>query len=229
MSYYELPAEGRGYYLFEHRMLGDARAHFHSAVEFVFVESGRAEAIVDGESRLLSAGQACFSDSFRVHFYREAAQASVYVLSETRAVLRSSSGNRGIGRFRNSLIFPIFRFSKSCILSVRQGAGIPLRRCGGRRKCSSAGWLKACLSKAGAGTETPNSSARCSAMRSPARRRICLWPRSVGNSDIRVNTFPGFGQIFVRGLERLRQPSSRAPRGRNAFRKNGRERAENRL
>ena len=38
MSYYELPAEGRGYYLFEHRRLNDGAAHFHSALEFVFVE-----------------------------------------------------------------------------------------------------------------------------------------------------------------------------------------------
>ena len=178
MSYYELPAEGRGYYLFEHRMLGDARAHFHSAVEFVFVESGRAEAIVDGESRLLSAGQACFSDSFRVHFYREAAQASVYVFVGDKSCFEEFFREQG------DRAFPKF--------SAKRRAGMRLRRCGGRRKCSSAGWLKACLSKAGAGTETPNSSARCFAMRSPARRRSCLWPFSVGNSDIRVSTFLGF-------------------------------------
>jgi len=48
MSYYELPAEGRGYYLFEHRRLNDGAAHFHSALEFVFVERGKAEVNIDG-------------------------------------------------------------------------------------------------------------------------------------------------------------------------------------
>lgn len=110
MSYYELPAEGRGYYLFEHRMLGDARAHFHSAVEFVFVESGRAEAIVDGESRLLSAGQACFSDSFRVHFYREAAQASVYVFVGDKSCFEEFFREQGDRAFPKFFAFSDFPF-----------------------------------------------------------------------------------------------------------------------
>lgn len=71
MSYYELPAEGRGYYLFSHRPIRNAVAHFHSAPEFIFVEKGCAEVNLDGECRLLSAGEACFADSFCVHSYRD--------------------------------------------------------------------------------------------------------------------------------------------------------------
>ena len=64
MDYYELPAEGRGYYMFDHRPLMNAKAHFHSAVEFIFMEKGYAEVNVGGERRLLSAGGACFAGSF---------------------------------------------------------------------------------------------------------------------------------------------------------------------
>ena len=56
MDYYELPAEGRGYYMFDHRPLMNAKAHFHSAVEFIFMEKGYAEVNVGGERRLLHAG-----------------------------------------------------------------------------------------------------------------------------------------------------------------------------
>ena len=64
MSYYELPAEGRGYYLFEHRRLNDGAAHFHSALEFVFVERGKAEVNIDGESRTLNPGAFAYPVSF---------------------------------------------------------------------------------------------------------------------------------------------------------------------
>ena len=53
MDYYELPAEGRGYYMFDHRPLMNAKAHFHSAVEFIFMEKGYAEVNVGGERGLL--------------------------------------------------------------------------------------------------------------------------------------------------------------------------------
>lgn len=79
MSYYELPAEERGYFLFAHRPLGNAGAHFHSAPEFVFMERGEAEVNLDGETRLLTAGSACFADSFSVHSYRDRGS-SAYVL-----------------------------------------------------------------------------------------------------------------------------------------------------
>lgn len=78
LSYYELFAEGRGYYLFQHRALRGVAAHFHSAIEFVFVERGEAEINIEGETRIVSAGNACFVDSFRVHSYRDLGS-SVYV------------------------------------------------------------------------------------------------------------------------------------------------------
>lgn len=110
MSYYELPAEGRGYYLFDHRPLDNARAHFHSAMEFVFIESGSAEATVDGETKLLSAGQACFADSFRVHSYRDAESSSAYILVGDRSPFDDFFRAQGDRAFPSFFSFAGFGF-----------------------------------------------------------------------------------------------------------------------
>lgn len=122
MSYYELPAEGRGYYLFDHRILGDACAHFHSAVELVFVESGSAEASVDGETRLLTAGCACFSDSFRVHFYREASRALAYVFVGDKSCFEDFFREQGDRAFPKFFGFSGFSFLENLYaLSAERG------------------------------------------------------------------------------------------------------------
>lgn len=93
MSYYELPAEGRGYYLFEHRPILYGAAHFHGALEFVFVEKGFAEVNLDGERRMLSSGEACFADSFCVHSYRDAGSL-VYVMLGDKSYFEDFFGTR---------------------------------------------------------------------------------------------------------------------------------------
>ena len=80
MSTYELSAEQKGYYLFRRRGDYETPAHFHGAVEFLFVQSGEQEVIIDGERRTLSAGEACFVDSFSVHAYFLAPEATVHIL-----------------------------------------------------------------------------------------------------------------------------------------------------
>lgn len=85
MSFYELPAEERGYYLFEMRGKSDLPAHFHGAIEFLFVKEGRQEVVLDGERRALTAGTGCFSDSFCVHSYAASDDAVSYVLLGDRA------------------------------------------------------------------------------------------------------------------------------------------------
>lgn len=67
MSYYELPAEKRDHFYFEIRDEKDTFAHFHSAIEIMFVKSGMQEVVLDGEKYTLSAGQGCWMDSFCVH------------------------------------------------------------------------------------------------------------------------------------------------------------------
>ena len=101
MSYYELLAEGHGYFLFEHRPLAYTAAHFHSAPEFLFVEQGEAEVNIDGETKILTAGNACFVDSFCVHSYVHAG-ASVYVL------LGDGDYFKQFFRKRNEKTFPRF-------------------------------------------------------------------------------------------------------------------------
>ena len=69
MSFYELSAEKKDYFYFQNKPVLETKTHFHSAVEFLFIQSGTAEAIIDGEKRILQSGDAAFSDGFSVHAY----------------------------------------------------------------------------------------------------------------------------------------------------------------
>ncbi len=80
MSYYEIAAEGSGYSYFQHRKISDTLPHFHGAAEFVFVEKGEIEAVVNGEKLSVKAGYGLFSDSFSVHAYYEKGDNSGFVL-----------------------------------------------------------------------------------------------------------------------------------------------------
>ena len=121
MDYYELPAEGRGYYMFDHRPLMNAKAHFHSAVEFIFMEKGYAEVNVGGERRLLSAGEACFADSFCVHSYVDNPDHLVYVFLGDRNYFDP------FFRERSDRVFPrFFPFSDFGFLQTLYGlCGLP--------------------------------------------------------------------------------------------------------
>ncbi|MGN1061562.1 MAG: cupin domain-containing protein, partial [Candidatus Scatosoma sp.] len=84
-EYYEKEADENGHLYFEKYVLTEANprtsfAHFHDSVEFIFVREGRYEAHVNGQSRLLFAGEFSFADSFSPHFYREAGDAVVYAV-----------------------------------------------------------------------------------------------------------------------------------------------------
>ena len=59
--------------------------HFHTAVEFVFVESGRYRAWVDGDTFTLTRGDILFVDPHLPHSYESLGEANVYsvVISET--------------------------------------------------------------------------------------------------------------------------------------------------
>ncbi|MBQ9713930.1 MAG: AraC family transcriptional regulator [Clostridia bacterium] len=70
MSFYEREAEESHYFYFVQRKEYETAPHFHSALEFHFVEEGEQEIIVDGEKRIMRAGDACFCDSFSVHQLR---------------------------------------------------------------------------------------------------------------------------------------------------------------
>lgn len=68
MPFYDRPTDETGFYLFEYREVV-ADAHFHSSPELVFWEEGETLTTINGEQRLLKAGDACFSAGFSVHSY----------------------------------------------------------------------------------------------------------------------------------------------------------------
>lgn len=69
MSFYEIRAEEKNYFHFQHREILTTLTHFHSSVELLFVESGEIESTIDGEKQILRAGEASFADGFSVHSY----------------------------------------------------------------------------------------------------------------------------------------------------------------
>ncbi|MFR1984212.1 MAG: helix-turn-helix transcriptional regulator [Christensenellaceae bacterium] len=119
MDYYELPAEGRGYYMFDHRPLMNAKAHFHSAVEFIFMEKGYAEVNV-GERRLLSAARPASRTALR-HSYVDNPDNLVYVFLGDRNYFDP------FFRERSGRVFPrFFPFSDFGFLQTLYGlCGLP--------------------------------------------------------------------------------------------------------
>ena len=79
MSYYELNAEQNEYFYFQKRGNYVTTAHFHGALEFLFVKEGEQEVSIGGERRVLHAGDACFVESFTPHSYLEA-RGEIYIL-----------------------------------------------------------------------------------------------------------------------------------------------------
>lgn len=69
MSFYELNADKENYCRIFYHGKADARMHFHSAVEMLFVEKGEQEVVIGGQKRVLKAGEGCFCDAFTAHTY----------------------------------------------------------------------------------------------------------------------------------------------------------------
>ena len=192
MSYYELPAEGRGYYLFEHRRLNDGAAHFHSALEFVFVERGKAEVNIDGESRTLNPGEACFSEGFRVHAYHDTPDNIVYwVMRDTFSPFFFPAE---AGRFRNFFRFRISVFWKPSMTSVpvRTDRKICERRLRELRKFCFLFWRKPFPSKNIDRIDFRLLCATFFATQRQISEKIFRFRPLVPDSVIHANTFLGF-------------------------------------
>ena len=69
--FYEKDAEAKGFYNFSYGAGGDTYAHFHGAKEFFFVKKGSITAVLDGETRVIGAGEAYFADGFCIHSYSD--------------------------------------------------------------------------------------------------------------------------------------------------------------
>ena len=76
MPFYDKPTDEKNFYLFEHREVV-ADAHFHSTPELVFFETGEIITTINGEQRVLKAGEACFSAGFSIHSYHRASAANM--------------------------------------------------------------------------------------------------------------------------------------------------------
>ena len=80
MSFYELLADKSLYAYFQKRNFFVTPAHVHGAVEFLFVEKGCQQVIIDGTEYSVEQGYGCFYDSFSIHAYEIDSGASGYVL-----------------------------------------------------------------------------------------------------------------------------------------------------
>lgn len=113
MKIYELEAEETGFKLFHHRDVKDLYPHFHSVYEFIFIEQGFLEVNIDGETKLLSSGDACFVDSFSVHSYTTHGNNMAYVILD---------GNNYFNSFftqKKMNVFPsFFKFNNYVLLEL---------------------------------------------------------------------------------------------------------------
>lgn len=80
MSFYEQAADKTEYTYFTHRKTTITPPHIHAAVELLFIESGSEVITVNGKKITLCEGDACFFDSFHVHSYEKAMDATAYII-----------------------------------------------------------------------------------------------------------------------------------------------------
>lgn len=109
MSYFERLAEVN--FFFTYREMEYTSPHFHSGPEFIFVERGEVEAIVNGEKRTLQAGDACFVDGFCVHSYGTALDSRSFVL-----LLRRQFFEKFLPYFNDGVPPRFFRFENYALL-----------------------------------------------------------------------------------------------------------------
>lgn len=67
MSIYEGRSDNKKHVYFYHGQPYNTPAHFHNAIEFLFVEKGEQTVTIGGETLVLPAGTGCFMDSFSIH------------------------------------------------------------------------------------------------------------------------------------------------------------------
>ena len=89
MSYYELLADESLYSYFEKRKFFVTPAHVHGAVEFLFVEKGSQQVVMDGKEYTINQGQGCFYDSFCIHAYEIDSGAKGFVLLGDREYIEN--------------------------------------------------------------------------------------------------------------------------------------------
>ncbi len=95
MSYYEKAADKTEYSYFVHREITLTLAHLHSAVEFLFVERGSQQVVLNGEKFTVNAGEGCFYDSFSVHSYENYSGAVGYILLGARECFENFFNEHG--------------------------------------------------------------------------------------------------------------------------------------
>lgn len=67
MSIYEGRSDNKNHVYFYHGQPYNTPAHFHNAIEFLFVEKGEQPVTIGGDTLILPAGTGCFMDSFCIH------------------------------------------------------------------------------------------------------------------------------------------------------------------
>ena len=84
MGHYEIPADKKNYIRIINSSYITPTAHFHNAVELLFVQKGTATAFINGVKYDLKKGDGVFSNSFDMHYYlmQENSEYTVIVISD---------------------------------------------------------------------------------------------------------------------------------------------------
>ncbi len=102
MGFYETRAGIPDYKHFNVRRITDMQPHFHSSMELVFVKEGSVTVTVNGETKRLTCGDACFANAFDVHSYSKGSDSKAYVFvfdKKYANVFLSENGGKNIPTF----------------------------------------------------------------------------------------------------------------------------------
>lgn len=78
-GFYEAQADQKYYHQFYYKS-PECKPHFHNSFELLFVTEGSVRVLIDGEMRILNAGDACFVNAFQIHTYQLISKVTAYVL-----------------------------------------------------------------------------------------------------------------------------------------------------
>lgn len=102
ISFYEREADGNRYFSVMKSVNNRTPAHFHNATEIIAVTDGKERVVINGDERILSAGELGVCNSFDVHYYDVVGHSAVTVVmlsEEYTAHYKEAFG----GRFPNFL------------------------------------------------------------------------------------------------------------------------------
>lgn len=106
MSYYELHADKTNYLRIRKSDCLTHIAHFHNAIELVFLKKGELEVCINGVKHDILEGEVAYSGSFDIHYYNLKENSEVYVIVASQDYLKEFNNFVGCKHLNNIIKAP---------------------------------------------------------------------------------------------------------------------------